>query len=612
INISTVFSREMTDIGLSSPILIDDSPSRPQINQTFTASSIENMLKRKDNRKEFKVIENNQKKSSTAWATFGFPARLIENGTYERIHGLASCFQCKSTYTFHSDGSGSTKHLLRHVCSKSTPSSEHYHEGPLEKLFKSKKTTSVTLNSKDSTKVKDDLTKWICTSIRPFNIIEDPGRKYQDLVSSQLLVTPTTISKNVHQLVEQYRSLLQPILIEQAANSSSTTPTTKEKKSKIIIKSSSDDTSSEDETKTPSPSTYIELNTSLSELTSKASELLDIITTSKQLVKYIKQAGLNKSIQDGGGVVLKQATIVRWLSLSNLLESIDLSYENLRLVLSKSTNSKQAFKLIKINVDGLKDLICLLSVFKDVCILVQTGTRPSLHMAYIAMNKLERHLSGTDADENGESITIDDRHEGTEFFRRRLLQLLRTMFTFDEKHLAAAVLHPLYRRLTFASTYSKTIAHSYIRQQIDEILRLNSQEQVTSSEPSKKNHKSMEDQFADPDDVGGIDSIDMVLTTIVKNDELDKYLRMNIEDIYKQSNPLSFWKHHQHKFPRLSLLARRLFSIPVTSAAVERSFSAAGLAVTERRSSLNPDTVNDILFVRSIQNLLEQNPHFFS
>ncbi|CAF3479373.1 unnamed protein product [Rotaria sp. Silwood1] len=210
----------MTDIGLSSPILIDDSPSRPQINQTFTASSIENMLKRKDNRKEFKVIENNQKKSSTAWATFGFPARLIENGTYERIHGLASCFQCKSTYTFHSDGSGSTKHLLRHVCSKSTPSSEHYHEGPLEKLFKSKKTTSVTLNSKDSTKVKDDLTKWICTSIRPFNIIEDPGRKYQDLVSSQLLVTPTTISKNVHQLVEQYRSLLQPILIEQAANSS--------------------------------------------------------------------------------------------------------------------------------------------------------------------------------------------------------------------------------------------------------------------------------------------------------------------------------------------------------------------------------------------------------
>ncbi|CAF4086103.1 unnamed protein product [Rotaria sordida] len=696
----------MTDIDLSSPISIDDSPCRSQINQTFTTSSIENMLKRKDNRKEFTVIENNQKKSSSAWATFGFPARLSENGTYERIHGFASCFQCKTTYTFHSDGSGSTKHLLRHICAKSALSSEHYYEGPLDKLFKSKKTASVTLNSKDSTKIKDDLTKWICTSIRPFNMVEDPGRKYQDLDSSQLLVTPTTISKNVHQLAEQYRSLLQPILIQQAANSclclcpdlwtdkyrkvnylgltavftdknyelilldlccceyqevdksgdsvlqairrqldlygltsymdnnkivftcdrgpnilkalkgkfilTPTTPTTKEKKSKTIIQSSSDDTSSEDEIKSPSPSKYIESNTSLSELTSKASELLGIITTSKQLVKYVKLTGLNKSIQDAGGLVLKQSTIVRWLSLSNLLESIDLSYEHLRLVLSKSTNNKQTFKLNKINVDGLKDLICLLSVFKDVCILVQTGTRPSLHMAYIAMNKLERHLSGTDVDENGESITIDDRHEGTEFFRRRLLQLLRTMFTFDEKHLSAAVLHPLYRRLTFASAYSKTIAHSYIRQQIDEILGLNSQEQMTLPEPSKKKHKSMEDQFADPDEVGGIDGIDMVLATTVKNDELDKYLRMNIEDIYKQPNPLPFWKHHQHKFPCLSLLARRLFSIPVTSAAVERSFSAAGLAVTERRSSLDPDTVNDILFVRSIQNLLERNPDFFS
>jgi hypothetical protein len=52
----------------------------------------------------------------------------------------------------------------------------------------------------------------------------------------------------------------------------------------------------------------------------------------------------------------------------------------------------------------------------------------------------------------------------------------------------------------------------------------------------------MEDQFADQDD------------------ELDRYLRMNIEDIYKQSNSLPFWRDHQNKFPALFLLARRLFS----------------------------------------------------
>ena len=201
---------------------------------------------------------------------------------------------------------------------------------------------------------------------------------------------------------------------------------------------------------------------------------------------------------------------------------------------------------------------------------------------------------------------------GTELFRKRLLQPLRTMFAFDEKHLAAAVLHPLYRRLTFATAYSKTIAHSYVRQQIDEILSLHHQQATTLSEPSKKKHKSMEDQFADPEDINMNDDINIVSKLTFKSDELDKYLRMTIEDIYKQSDPLPFWKDREQKFPCPSLLARRLFSIPVTSAAVERSFSAADLAITECHSSLDPDTVDDILFVRSIQNILKKQPDFFS
>ncbi|CAF1275599.1 unnamed protein product [Rotaria magnacalcarata] len=529
----------MDDTGNSSPICIADSPPQSQVKQTFTTASIELMLKRKDDKNEFTVMVNNLKKSSTAWSNFGFPARLDVGGIYQRIDGFTSCFQCKTTYTFQSDGTGSTKHLLRHICSKVQTS-----EGPLEKLFKLKKKAVVMLNSTDSTTMKDELTKWVCRSVRPFNIVADAGlkdvlqtvldlgKKYQDLNSTDLLVTPTTIAKNVHQLAERYRSLLQPLLTEQAENNclclcpdlwndeyrkvnylgltavftnknyelisidlccceyqeidksgdsvlrairrqldlygltpfmdkkkivftsdrgpnilkalkgqplilcfahrmnnvlkicfyetahkkrimqAATTPTRQPKKPKFIIESSSDESLSEDDVKTPSPLKYIESNTSLSELPSKACELLDVITTSKQLVKYVKLCGLNKSIQDAGGVVLKQATVVRWLSLSNLLESVDLSYEHVRSILSKPSNTKQSFKLNKINIDGLKDLVRLLTVFKDVSILVQTGARSSLHMAYIALNKLEHHLNGNDVDVNGDFIPIDDRHEG--------------------------------------------------------------------------------------------------------------------------------------------------------------------------------------------------------
>jgi hypothetical protein len=200
---------------------------------------------------------------------------------------------------------------------------------------------------------------------------------------------------------------------------------------------------------------------------------------------------------------------------------------------------------------------------------------------------------------------------GTNFYRKRLKQLLKCKFTFDEKHLAAAVLHPLYRKLTFATTYSKKIAHLYIREQLDDISGLNQQYSTTNSEPLKKKHKSMEDQFADPDDDNSCD-VNAAPTTAVKNEEFEKYLRMHIDDVYKQSNPLPFWRDHQNKFPGLALLARRVFSIPVTSAAVERQFSSAGITINQRRSSLDPDTVNDILFVRSVQTLLESIPDYFS
>ena len=73
----------------------------------------------------------------------------------------------------------------------------------------------------------------------------------------------------------------------------SISPTSQAKKSNIITESSSDESSTEDEVKTPSPLKYVESNTSLSELPPKASELLDIITTSKQLVKYVKKVRKN-------------------------------------------------------------------------------------------------------------------------------------------------------------------------------------------------------------------------------------------------------------------------------------------------------------------------------
>ena len=164
----------------------------------------------------------------------------------------------------------------------------------------------------------------------------------------------------------------------------------------------------------------------------------------------------------------------------------------------------------------------------------------------------------------------------------KVTQLLKSKFTFDEKHLAVALLYPLYKKLIFATAYSKNIPHLYIREQLNDIFGLNQEHYTTNFGPLKKKRKSMKDHFADPyrDNIYDVNST----PTTIKNDELEIYLRMNIEDVPKQPNLLPFWRDQQNKFPGLALLAHRLFPILVTSAGVEHQFFSAALTIIQRRS----------------------------
>ncbi|CAF1428343.1 unnamed protein product [Rotaria sordida] len=122
---------------------------------------MENLLKQKDNSEQFLVIKNDQKHvPSPNWSTFGFPAKHVEDGSYQRIISFANCFKCKDTYSYQSRVSRSIKHLLGHICSKrsssSSLSSENNREGPMDKFIKSKKSTSLKLAAQ---RIKNNFTK---------------------------------------------------------------------------------------------------------------------------------------------------------------------------------------------------------------------------------------------------------------------------------------------------------------------------------------------------------------------------------------------------------------------------------------------------------------------
>ena len=60
------------------------------------------------------------------------------------------------------------------------------------------------------------------------------------------------------------------------------------------------------------------------------------------------------------------------------------------------------------------------------------------------------------------------------------------------------------------------------------------------------------------------------------SDELQRYLALQIDKSTLSSSPLDFWKANHPSLHLPSKLARRIHSIPATTAAAERQFSGAG------------------------------------
>ena len=88
---------------------------------------------------------------------------------------------------------------------------------------------------------------------------------------------------------------------------------------------------------------------------------------------------------------------------------------------------------------------------------------------------------------------------------------------------------------------------------------------------------------------------------------LDNYLTSNIVlDDYKINNEhgiefdlLKFWKVQQEKCPKLALLTRFIFSILASTVASESNFSKAGWTINDRRTQLDAETVNSLMFLHS-------------
>ena len=70
------------------------------------------------------------------------------------------------------------------------------------------------------------------------------------------------------------------------------------------------------------------------------------------------------------------------------------------------------------------------------------------------------------------------------------------------------------------------------------------------------------------------------------------------------NDPLAWWSVNEHKFPTLAKLARAFLAIPATSAASERVWSRASQVLSIRRSRMDPELAQRIMYTRENNRLL--------
>jgi hypothetical protein len=210
------------------------------------------------------------------------------------------------------------------------------------------------------------------------------------------------------------------------------------------------------------------------------------------------------------------------------------------------------------------------------------------------------------------------------FFRQRGMILLETMFDYHPIHLMALFLNPKTRKMKQCTNDQRNSCLEYIKEEmimfdaLDGDARPND-DNITlmrrTAPTDERTLRIMQHYYEEEDE-----QCDLPTTTAAIHQlEIDNYLKFAI-DKSKQSdvsanssaydqeyNPLNFWKHNYSSYPRLARIAKRIFAVPATSAAVEREFSLAGNIVTKKRSRLSPGTVNDIIFLNSFERYNKQN-----
>lgn len=287
------------------------------------------------------------------------------------------------------------------------------------------------------------------------------------------------------------------------------------------------------------------------------------------LVKYFKFTGLNNMLEKS----LKSAISTRFNYVFMMLNSIDDQWDAIKAILEQR---HEISRLANIDRESIKGLTKLLNSFNIASKITECTYKDTLSHVWIGITEI---CSMCRVQQN-DPIYI-------KAVKARLLEYIESKFVLHQYHRIATFLHPNYKSLIFCSSDKKLRTIRETKNLMNEMFPSRiSLGQTESNSSSRRSSVDSDSSFLSTyynRNEDGLDDVESYINTQWVSDD-------NI-DVFK------WWLEKKNSFPNLHRLALKLHSIPASSMQSERTFSRSGLIISDRRSSLNPQTVEDLILL---------------
>lgn len=287
-----------------------------------------------------------------------------------------------------------------------------------------------------------------------------------------------------------------------------------------------------------------------------------IIDRCKSLVRYFKITGLNNRLP----TALISGCETRFNYIHFTFKSILTNWDKVDEILR---GLNEIGRLECIAYSELKALSEYLAEFDEWTRLASASKKASLYTVWIGIHAILQH---TRISENDHPIVT--------LMKVKAFNYIKEKFVLTKLHRFATFLHPVYKTLKFASIEQIRQTHEELRRELD-TMDFDSIANRRSSSVSSSESSSSLLAFAD---------------TMGNFDEIVEYLQFKCP-VDTNLDVIDWWNSRKKEFPKLSKFALNIHSIPGSSIPSERLFSGGGNVVTEKRTRLNPDSIENILIL---------------